>query len=530
MFSFLTPSRTVLMISDDALFVYSISGRGGKMIEAVPWSAENFEENVALIISKDCGGKPVLILNDMVEQHYRKEKIPNVGVLDKQSVVKRKLEVAFPNYPVRAALPLKEKIAKTDKSMAASVYIFVAVPASEAFTKTMNAAMRSLAPIVGFYLLPVESSDMIKKLAEKIVAKTERKAKWTVFIGQHHSGGLRQIVVKDGELALTRMTPIVETDDDPSLWANEVHQEFQATMSYLSRFGFDLNDGLNVVLVAEATAGDIVSELVDTQCNFYSVTSDEAARFLKLPEPYQETSFHADVLHASWAGKKGKFILPMKAQQIDSVSKPRKITTFVSLLLFLSAAFFSYQLFGYFQSLSTVSADIESAERRKSRLTLQLEKEIQRKKDLGFDIKLIQVSLGVHDRLDARQVDVLGLFYNIGLSLGRDLRIDRLELVRGRFGLLNDFIKKDSSASPLFSVKIFMTFPSKTDAQKGNQEVRDLRERLQRLLPDHVIEVTKFLEDYEYSEELLFEDRDDLAKSPAQDYIAEILIEGPAEK
>ncbi len=524
--SLFSPSRTVLMVSDDALFIYSVSGRAVKLVEAVPWGAENFEDNVAVIVSKECGGKPVLILNDMVEQHYRKERVPNVGVLDKNSIIKRKLEVAFPNYPVRAALPLKEKSAKTKDTIASSVCLFAAVPASEAFNKTMDAAVRSLAPIAGFCLLPIEASDMIKKLSDKLVAKTEQKAKWTVFIGQHQGGSLRQIVIKDGELALTRMTPIVETDDDPVLWSNEVYQEFQATMSYLSRFGFDHNDGLNVILISDIATGDIVSELVKEECGFYSITSEEAIKKLGLPAVNQETSYHADGLHTAWIGRKSKFILQMRAQQIDTVSKPRQIAGFVSVLLVLSALFLCYQLFDYGQILTSSNAEITDAQKRQAQLQLQLEKEIQRKKDLGFDIQLIQVALDVHEKFGERHIDVFSLFERIGKSLGRDLRIDKIEISRSG-GINAAKLLGLSKETPQFYAKMHLTFPSNTDAQKGNQEVRELQERLQGLLAGHVVEVDKFLEDYEYSEALVVESRDVRAPTPAQVYTAEISIEGP---
>jgi hypothetical protein len=64
----------------------------------------------------------------MVEQHYRKEKLPKVGVLDKAGVLRRKLAVVFPNHPVRAALAMK-----TDKKTAGSYYLFAGVPVTQPF-------------------------------------------------------------------------------------------------------------------------------------------------------------------------------------------------------------------------------------------------------------------------------------------------------------------------------------------------------------------------------------------------------------
>ncbi|PCK00336.1 MAG: hypothetical protein COA45_00710 [Zetaproteobacteria bacterium] len=513
------------MISDEALLIYSVDSKGVTFVEAVPWSADDFEDSVSIIISKDCGGKPVLILNDMVEQHYRKEKVPRVSALDRQNIVKRKLKVAFPNYPVRAALPLKEKIEKTDNSLAGDVYIFAAVPASDSFTKTINATSLSLAPVAGFCLLPVESSDMIKKLSDKLSPKGEEKAQWTIFMGQHQNGGLRQIVIRNGELALTRMTPIAETDDDPVLWAKDVHQEFQATMSYLSRFGFDSADGLNVILISEPGTGDIVSELIEAPCNFYSLTSGDAADHLNLDIGTNSRAYHATTLHLAWIGRKSRFILPMKAKQIDRVSQPRQMAAIVSFVLLLSGVFLGYQMLDNMQVIFEIKTDIEDISHRKEQLDLQYSKEVKRKEDLGYNIQLIQSSLAVYDNLELKQINILPLFYNIGSALGRDMRIDRFDLKRGKLGIAKKIF--GGSKSPLFVANMQMTFPSTTNAEKGNAEVTSLRGRLQKSLPDHVVNITKLLEDYEYSEEIVVETGDAKKKATSQDYVAEINIEGP---
>ncbi len=526
--SFLAPSRTVLLISDEALYIYSTTARGVKHVETVPWNVENFESNVATIISKDCGGKPVLILNDMVEQHYRKERVPKVSVLDKQNVLQRKLMVAFPNYPVRAALPLKEKYAKSGKGgkgLAGSVYIFAAVPDSEPFKKTMGAARRSLAPIVGFCLLPVESATMIKQLAGKLAGGKD-KAKWTIFIGQHQNGGLRQIVTKDGELALTRMTPISDNDDDPVRWINDIHQEFKATMSYLGRFGFDATDGLNIILIANPSVGEMMEELIDVPCNFYSLTSQEAASHLKMSLGRQESLNRADILHIAWGGRKASFTLPMKAREIDKVSRPRQIAVIASILLLLGAAFQAYQLFTYYASYSENSQGIEDENNRKQDLELRYNKEVQRKKDLGFDIELIQSALAVHNQLEEKNIKSLDLFYNIGLALGTEMRIDVIDIQRGEPPQKN-WRMKEVPKVPLFEATMRMTFPSTTDPEKGNEEVDQLQARLQTIMPNHVVKVTKKLEDYEYVDEIVVQTGETAGDAKKADFIAEIKIEGP---
>lgn len=529
--SFLAPNRTVMLVTDEAAYIYATGARGARLVETVPWDAENFEQNIAGILKRDCGGKPVLIVNDMVEQHYRKEKVlkSGVGMMDKAGMLKRKLNVAFPSYPVKAAYPLKEKPPKGESKVAADIYIFAAVPDTRQLALTIGATSKSLVPVSGFCLLPIESSDMVKNLSLKLTKKGEPKCRWVLFIGQHKNGSLRQIVTKNGELALTRMTPIVESDNDTEAWANEVHQEFKATMSYLSRFGFQNEDGLHVIVMANESAGEAIEAKIEEPCKYTALTSVEAARVLNLPIGPQEDFRYADPLHAAWAGRKTKFILPMRAAQIDNVSKPRQTAMAASLVLLLGAAFLGYQSLSQLASMGSLSGDLDEARSRLSQLNVSYNKEVKRKEELGFDVRLVQSSIAVHDTLEKKNIKPLGLFQNIGKSLGRDLRFDRVILQRPEDNLVNTLIDAATPAtSPqLFDVTLQMTYPSTANIDKGNQEVSDLRGRLQSLLPGHTVEVTKFLKDYEYVEEIVVETGDLQKKDVTQDFVAEIKIKGP---
>ena len=526
--SFLVQSRTVLMVSDELLYIYRSDSRGVRLIEEVPWSADDFEDNVSDIISKDCNSKPILVLNDMVEQYYRKENVPRVSVLDKQNVIARKLNVAFPNYPVRAALPLKESVPKTARSKVGGVYIFAAVPATESFNKTMAAAKRSLAPIVGLCLLPIESSDMIKCLGQKLVSKSEQRAQWTVFIGEHRSGGLRQVVTRNGELALTRMTPMSAGHEDPEAWAAVVDQEFQATMSYLLRFGFDSSDGLNVILISEPSASDAVERIVDVPGDFYSLSPERAAGLLNLNLRGEELDHYADPLHVSWIVRKNSFILPMKSKAVDNLSRPRQIASFVLVFFIFAAAFQCYQFLHYFQKISEAKDDIQSMTQRVAQLDLQYSKELKRKEDLGYDIQLIQGALELHDKFERQRIKFLPLFYNISNALGRDMRLDKVAVQRPKKSVIQGFITQ-GAAQPLFISDMQLTFPSTTDIEQGNAEVLALQARLQEMIPDHSVKAVKLLADYEYSKEIVVETGGAESDVTAQDFVAEISIEGPRE-
>jgi hypothetical protein len=527
------------MIADEGLYIYSSTARAVRLVEVVPWDQLSFTEKVSEILVKDCGSKPIMILNDMVEQHYRKERVPKVGIMDKANVVKRKLRVAFPNYPVRAALELQEKIKPSASAKPGSIFIFAAVPSTDGYAKTLAAATKSLCSIAGFGLLPVESSDLVKTVSASLTARGKKKAVWALMMGQHKNGGLRQIVTKNGELALTRMTPITDSDADPQEWAREVYQEFKATMSYLTRFGFSADDGLDVITIATPQAGEALGDMIDVTCNFHALDVHQAARHAGVSVGPQENARYSDPLHVAWSGKKSRLILPMKAPEIEAVSGPRQMAMVATLVLFVAAAAQGYQLMDSFQAMQAVSVDLSDVQDQQARLTKEYDEEVARKEALGFDVKLVQAAVELNGDLDKSDLRYFNLVQALGRGLGRDLRMDKLTIAQperkgakaGTDFALDSVGTADGQAAPkgdpAYSISFQMTFPSTTDIDRGNKEVADLRDRLAVLLPGHEVAVDKFLKDYEFVDELVVETGEAKKKDLSQDFVASIRIEGP---
>ena len=527
--SFLTPNRTVLLIADEALYVYVSGARGQRLVESVPWDFENFESHVAGILSKDCGGRPVVIINDMVEQHYRKERVMRrgVSVLDKSQVLRRKLSVAFPSYPIRAFLPLKEKPGKTEKGGASDIYIFAAVPETKQFQATIGAITMALVPVVGYGLLPIESADMVRTLSQKIIPKGSR-IQWVVFMAQHRHGGLRQIVIKNGELALTRITPVTEEQDNPDVWASEVHQEFNATMSYLTRFGFQSEDGLHVIAVADDEGANALQSLIEDSFGFTSVRSTEAACMLGLPYTELDNPRYADVLHVGWTGRKPKLTLPMKSLKIDKISRPRQTAVAASALLFLAALGMGYMLFNEGSAVGEIMNDLDMNNQKLAQLNLQYQKEVQRKEALGINVRLVQSSIAVYDNLKKTNIHSLELFKDIGDAIGKEMRVDSVVIARPDPAAITVDLMPDGQPAkpPHYIATLQMTYPSTTDIDKGNQEVEGLRDRLRALMPKDKIDVTKALKDFSYQEGLVVEAGDLQKEDVSQEFVAAIEIKG----
>lgn len=544
--SFLSAGRIALLVTEDDLHIYASRGGRCRLAGIVPWEAEAFVADVSRILRKDLGSKPVLILTDTVDQHYRKEKlaVAAIGVMDRAAVIQRKLGLAFPEYPYRAYLHLKEKQRKKSKEQKTDIYLFAAVPPSEALLKVVEAVRKSWAAVIGFGLLPVESAGLLNGLSKKLQAKKSDRPKWAVLIGQHRSGGLRQIVTKNGDLALTRLTPLKSGFQDPGAWAEEVRQQYDATISYLARFGYVPEDGIHVIAVTGAQTGDALRGAIGDAALYSSLTSVEAARIMNLPSLDRDDIHYADALHASWALNKRRFDLPLRMPALDALAKIRRGASFAMIALCLTGAFFAYDLAMRTAAFAQMQNGAQVAEDRLSQTNLLHEKLVEKQKAAGFDVSLAQSALEVSDQLNKNRVSPVDLFQKIGLALEPGMHADALDFenlkdapASAQEGLaqnVNAALGVLSGETPFeadFTVVLQMRYPPDADPQAGNKEVTDLADRLKAGFPSFNTKVTKLLKDYAYKQEVTVETGDKTQeKTGGQDYLSEITIKGIFQK
>lgn len=539
--SLFSQQKNILMLSDDALSIFVGQGAGVKLAKTIEWTDPDFEFIVGKTINDEGKGKPVVILNDMLEQHYRKEKITRagVGMMDRNSMIRRKLMAAFPSYPMRAFLPLKDKGAKTKTGAAADTYLFAAIPDSGVFKQTVDVVQKGGLNLTGTHLLPVEASDMVQQLAGKLLKKKPSPKSWTIFIGQHRHGGLRQIVTRNGDLALTRMTPMHDMNGDPAHWAREVVQEFKATMSYVSRFGYEPMDGLNVIVVCDDESGVELEQTIGAESDFFAISVSDASKMLGLKIDDLDQENYADVLHAAWVAGRPRAKLPMRVQEIDRVERPRAVIAFLTVLFLCSGGYLAYQAMGEFSELREVQSNISKVAIRKARLTQEYEVELERIKEFGVDFALVQNSLRVKDMLDKQHVDSLSLFSAIAKALDGNMTIDSITLEPKKDDKLEAFLSSvegmelplidlpdDFRYDALYRAMLKISYPTTANVDRANREIRQFSERLQKELPDHLIKVEKYIKDYAYTENVVIDSAGGDEDKLAQDFMAQILIEG----
>ncbi len=531
--SLLSSSRTVLLMGDEGLHIYKISSKTAQFVRSVAWDIATFEVDVKNALIKQCGKSSVLILNDMVEQHYRKEDLPKISILDKSSVVKRRLSIAFPNYPIRAALKLK---ATTTNSASGGTYLFAAMPLTSAYSKTLAAIRMAGVAISGLTLLPVEGSAFVQTLSQKLAKKGKIKSKWSIFVGQHQGGGVRQIVTRNGELALTRMTPVVDTDVEPDLWVKEIASELQSTMSYLGRFGYKPIDGLDIFIVSGEESKDLLERSINIEANIHCLTSVEVAKVLGVNLAQPDDLRYADSIYAAAIASQRAYVLPMQNPALEKEMMPRRIAMGASGLLFLGALFLGYQSFKGWSSIEGGKNKLALLKQEKSNLQIEYDKTLRDTKIPGYDLLLVKNTIDIYKGLPQTKDSILQVIKNISDSLGGDLKLSNL-VVKTREAkrtVVIDPYAYDTNAKPeeksnrLIEAVAELTFSYKVDTEEALIAVNKLRDDLAKRFTNYDVTVIKQVGNLSYTGSIVGETKTEFEgnadNAVKTDYTAEILI------
>lgn len=520
-----SPSRTVMIMCDEGLQLYAVTAGSAKFVDFISWESDEFDALVPQLLMKQCRGMAVLIVNDMVEQHYRKEKIPKVSPLDKANVLKRRLGLAFPNYQIRAALKLQ-----AEKGAGGS-YLFAAIPAAEPFKKVIRSIGVAGVQVVGLCLLPVEASVMVKSLSAKLNRNSRYKPVWTIFVGQHHKGSLRQIVTKNGELALTRITPIVDTDVEPVLWAKELNSELQATMSYLSRFGYKETDGLDVVVVANEEAGTSLEQELHLDANLHVMNAAQISKLVGVPIGPQEDLRYADPLHAGFVGRKSRFLLPMSSTVLRQLTEPRKYANYALLGLMALAAYVGYDTFKNWQVHQSVRNELVAEQERRGSVQAEHADVVKQAKELGFDFTMVSNSLEIFDDFNKQKMKPLLVIQEVSSSLDADVRLEKIkfETKQQQLNEEDSFsydprVREENAKIRTMNAFLKLTFSERVEVDVGVRKVEEFRTQLRRRLPEYEVSIVKQVADLSYSGEVTGGSNPSGGGNPEQ-FSAEILIQ-----
>ncbi len=430
----LKANRRVLLVGGEGVVLYGPASKGIDRETSISWEVPNFDQQLVEALGGKNQNKSVVVIFDGADQTYRKEEnIPKLSPFDRPRFVKRKLEVAFPSYPIRASLAvqppkLKGKAAKGAQKELPS-YLFVALPETDQLDRIGGAMFEAGVPVAGFGLLPLESTGLVNELSDKVFGgEGVKKSRWAVLIGQHETGGLRQVVIKDGNLALTRLTPTSEAGVSGTGWVEEVTREFKATLTYISRFGYSNDDGLDVIVVC----GDVEKQFFDQKAipvtNFRCINLTEALKYIGVRAFGREKDNFADALHAAWVGRKPTLKLAVRIPSIHRIMAPRLAARIASVLMVFTILGLIGVSGKIFQEYRDLQDDISQKEIQKQGLDRDYEAETKIFDNLPVKPAVVKATLAVKKTLEDNTASVRPLLHTLKNTVPSDVRFETFQI------------------------------------------------------------------------------------------------------
>jgi len=237
---------------------------------------------------------PIQALVDAVEEDYRTELLPHAGGRERNAMVQRRLRQLYRTSPYHAAvLQGREGDQRRDDR-----YLFAALTNAELFLPWAEVIDETKVAFAGLYLLPL----VMPSLAERLGVD---RAPTLVITAT--ASGLRQTFIEDGQLRVSRLTPLVRSRGADAPDRNDIAvlvEEVGNTRLYLEALKLrGRDDPLSVTLVdADDSLARAVAALERQGNNIHCERINAATLAQKLPLTVQMLADTPDALALTLLG------------------------------------------------------------------------------------------------------------------------------------------------------------------------------------------------------------------------------------
>ncbi|HEY1096120.1 MAG TPA: hypothetical protein VGF14_02670 [Alphaproteobacteria bacterium] len=500
--------QQILFIGNDALHHYVCRGHTTYLQEEYHWDQPDLVRALTAALQAAGRNAPVLVLLDQAEQQYRKEVLPKVSVMDRTKVVDRKLAMTFPQLPYRAAFNLKPSSshhhAGTETTTNEPTLLLAGAPQTPELTKVMQAITDSEVLFSGLALVPTEATSMINRFIKLLHERTQviDRPRWTVLLTHQKTGGLRQIVLQDGQLALTRLTPVFIADENELGGVRDIMvREFQATLNYLARFGYMPADGIDVIVVTSELLGEALQQVNLPVTHLYTLSVSEATRLLKAgPKAAAADTLYSDGLLSALMATQRR-VMPLQNASLKPLQQGRKAVLYTSRILAATIiGLVAYVGLNQMQ-IFEVKNKIETAENDFRILQVRYNDLAKKLNTLKYLPEMVQAVLNVRDELVKTNLNVeptvqaIVALVDKGTMKVKKLSVDPLKVESENIGGPAPAPPLDTSV-PTFPPRITVTLEVgfvSADVEQNARLTEQLATQLRSKFTQHNIRVMKII-------------------------------------
>ena len=305
--------KRVLVVGNEGVVLFRVTAQDIERVVALPLIAPDFDQRLVGALDKNPKDS-VLVLYSGGDAILRKDIIPKFDEPDDVlACVQAKLKQYFPDSPRRGAAicaPRGEP----------PFFLFAAIGEDKHLDKVSSILIDAGTTIKAISLLAVESADLVATLSAKFITGKGQLSNWAILVDRHETGGLRQIAIKNGSLALTRVTPLPEGNVHGQSWVEEVWRELRATLVYLARFGYTAEQGLDVMILCSDTEKQLFGNMSLPATNFCYLTVSAVLAALDARGTSLSDVNFGDSVHALFASRKSMLSFSMTFQKPQSVT------------------------------------------------------------------------------------------------------------------------------------------------------------------------------------------------------------------
>jgi hypothetical protein len=416
------PARIYVLTVGEECAVLTLVVRGKvKNAWIVPGEAEEGAAEVKAVLQGD-RKTPVALLADTFEQLYKDTPVPRVGRMDQAKVTRRYAAQAVPGDAWQGAVPQG-----SDPRGRSLFFLFCGLPRTDHVRQWVDVYEGIRNPKAGIHLLPLESLSLMNALFESD-AKARGGVRWRIMTTMNVSGGLRQIVAKQGRMMLTRLTPAPPEDMPADEAAAMMARDFRQTLTYVKRLGYREGDALDLALIVDpALAEALQAQTWDAQ-SVAVMTPHAVGERLGLGSVGKPEQPFGDVLHAAWFARKSKpaLVLLRPSDQKSDLARLGEALAPVAAVagvggVIAYAAITGTALWETHQRIERLEGDLDGARRalavaRADRAALLYAPDVMRD------------SLSLAERLATGHTDLMPLLRGIEAGLGQRAHATVLEM------------------------------------------------------------------------------------------------------
>jgi len=337
--------RFVLILGDEgAILVYMHGVKVVRRLFAPSPQPQHSEAIVELI--RTSPRVPLYLLVDVIDQQFVRQTFPPVSTFSVSGLVKRRLARDFQPDDLKGSISLgRDKAGRKEWH-----YLMVALGKTPLVSAWLDLIIELPNELMGVYLLPVEATNYLALIHQ---AKEQKDLQpWQLLVTHNKVSGFRQVVVRDGKVAFTRVNQAID-ETVAAVIAGNIEQEVINTLEYLKRLGFQENKQLDAIVIV---AQD-VKELLDMNRFGFAtaqiMTPLEVAETLELEQAALSADRFGDVVMASAFGITKQRILRLGTPYTEKIAKlyvarnaigyGKRVISLLLIALALKSAFFMLQ-------------------------------------------------------------------------------------------------------------------------------------------------------------------------------------------